>query len=90
MMGQKRIGWLQREIRRAFIASRGEPVTTAQLLRICWPGDKRPYEHYYNRCRSLRRAAARFAVVAAQSPRGHHGPTLFAPTDTLRALIRGK
>ena len=63
-----RVGRVQRQIRRAFIASNGQPLSTSTLIRWCFPKLKTlPSWHY----KSVRVAAARFAKRVGRSENGY-------------------
>jgi hypothetical protein len=71
-----RIGRLQLQVRRAFLAHEGRPLTTPQLMRRCYPR-VRDFKvwHYWN----VHRAALKFAVRLGRSKRGRGLPIIWAP-----------
>ncbi len=72
-----RIGRVQRQIARAFISNPGIPLSTAQLIRYCYPRLKCGHFESW-RYRQVREAAARFAVrVGVARHRGE--PVLWKP-----------
>jgi hypothetical protein len=83
----KRVGKIERRVSRALITAKG-PLTTAQLVRLCWP-DKTGRFEYGNEDRSLRRAAAKFADKR-RSERGSGRQNLYSPNRALARLIRGE
>ena len=71
-----RVGRVQRQIQRAFIASNGQPVSTSTLIRWCFPKLKTlPSWHY----KSIRVAAARFAKRIGRSETGSGRAYLWVP-----------
>jgi hypothetical protein len=69
-----RVGRVQRQIKRAFIASNGQPLTSTELLRWCWPRERRRW-HY----KELMVAASRFARRIGRSQTGSGRAYLWAP-----------
>ena len=81
------IGYVQRGVRRALIASDGAPLRTASLLRWCYPRVARfEHKHY----RALHHAAPTFAIKLGRSKYGQGRPNMWAPRPELLALIRGE
>jgi hypothetical protein len=75
-----RVGRIQRQIKRAFIAL-GSPLTTSALMRRCYP---RGYHHTDSwRYTEVRLAASRFAVRIGRSKTGKGRPWLWAPRAIL-------
>ena len=63
-----RIGRIQRQVRRAFIASRARPLMIGDLLRHCYPRiAKHKTWHRWN----VHRAAGKFAVLLSRDRRGN-------------------
>ncbi len=77
---RRAIGRVQRQVRRAFIASAGEPLRIGQLLRWCYPRQARFKRWHRN---SVRRAARRFAQPIDRDSRG----VVWAPLPALAALV---
>jgi hypothetical protein len=79
---EPRKGRLKEQIRFAFAMSRGEPLTTGQLVHYCYAvhrilhGDQRWY------CENVRRAASRLAVPCGRG-RGRGRPILWAPREAI-------
>jgi hypothetical protein len=70
-----RVGRVQRQVRRAFLASNGKPLSTAELIRRAYPR-LRKFESW--RYRQVREAAERWAVrIGVAGLRGE--PVLWMP-----------
>lgn len=78
-----RVGHLQRQVRRAFIAANGRPLSTTDLLRWCYSHLRR-YERW--RCQNVRRAARKFAESIGRR-RSRGVPILWSPKPELLRLI---
>jgi hypothetical protein len=73
-----RVGRVQRQIKRAFIASLGSPLTTSDLMRRAYP---RGWDHSESwRYTEVRLAASRYAVRIGRSTRRGR-PWLWALRD---------
>ena len=70
-----RSGRIQRQIRRAFVANGGKPLSTLELIPWCYPNGRKPWSHH-----DVRRAAFKYAV-----PLGRTRPVFWAP---LKAPVR--
>ena len=86
MKRRRKVGRLQRAVRRVFAASNGEVAQTADILRRAFPGLTK-FEGW--RYRAARRAAMRFAIPIGRSERGKGRPVLWAPRPELMARIKG-
>jgi len=81
-----RVGRLQCQVRRAFIAADGRSLSTTDLLRWCYP-ERRRFERW--RSQAVRRAAPKYAVpIGRRRSRGL--PILWAPKPELLRLIAPK
>jgi hypothetical protein len=78
-----RVGRIQCQVRRAFIAANGRAQSTTDLLRWCYSHLRR-YERW--RCQAVRRAAPKFAVPIGRR-RSRGVPILWAPKPELLRLI---
>ena len=65
-----------RQIRRAFIVSNGQPLTTGDLMKRCYP---RGYDYSSWRYAEVRLAASRYAVRIGRSKTSSGRPWLWAP-----------
>ena len=65
---------LQTAIRRAFIISSGEPLSTIELVRRCYPRAEQTGKLRRSHCVSVRRAARKVAVAIGYG--GGYGPPL--------------
>ena len=81
-----RVGRLQCQVRRAFIAANGRPLSTTDLLRWCYPHLRR-FDRW--RCQNVRRAAPKFAESIGRR-RSRGVPILWAPKPELLRLIAPK
>src|SRR5262249_23195815 len=82
-----RIGRIQRAVRRGFIASQGEPLSTSQLVARAYPRLKAFAIWQYAQVRS---AAARWCVRIGRV-RGRRGiAVLWSPNAELRRAISGE
>jgi hypothetical protein len=79
-----RVGRVQRQIRHAFVASNGEPLTIRQFLAFAYPKVDRYSHWHYAGCN---RALPRFGVCLGRQP-GHGRPNLWAPKPELMRRIR--
>jgi hypothetical protein len=64
-----RSGRIQQQIRRAFIANGGKPLSTLELVAWAFPHGRKPWS-----CHDVRRAAFKYAV-----PLGRTRPVFWAP-----------
>jgi hypothetical protein len=71
-----RVGRVQRQIRRAFIANNGQPLTTNVLMRWAYPQLRKPFHWCY---RQLWEAAERYATRIGRSKTGSGRPWLWVP-----------
>jgi hypothetical protein len=71
-----RIGRVQRQILRAFIASNGQPLLISDLLPRCYPRAKR-FEKWHRN--GVHAALRRFAVSLGRLPNVQGRPALWAP-----------
>lgn len=79
-----RVGRIQRQIRRAFIAHGGSPLNIGQFLEWAYPASERhPIWHRTNVHRALRR----FAVSLGRIPDRPGRPCVWAPTPELKRRI---
>ena len=76
-----RVGRVERQVRRAFIAGKGRPLTTIDLMRWAFPRATR-YEPW--RYWSVHRAAKKFAIKVRRWDKGN----LWVPTPDLARRIR--
>ena len=76
-----RVGRVERQVRRAFIASHGQPLLTADLMHWAFPRATR-YEPW--RYWSVHRAAKKFAIKVRRWDKGN----LWVPTPDLARRIR--
>ena len=76
-----RIGHIQRQVKRAFIASLGRPLSTSQLLIRAYPRQQGPFASWQRR--AVRQAADRWAVRAGRSSRGKGTPIMWLPKDKI-------
>jgi hypothetical protein len=67
---------LQTAIRRAFIVSSGEPLSTVELVRRCYPRVEQTGKLRRSHCVSVRRAARKVAVQVGYG-RGYGPPILW-------------
>jgi hypothetical protein len=74
-----RVGHVQRQIKRALIASNGKPLTTSELMRRAYP---RLTKYQSWRYRQVREAALRWAVRVGRSGIGTGRPLLWAIRKT--------
>ena len=81
-----RVGHLQVQCRRALTASRGKPLSTAELMVWCY-GRRERYEPW--RWWAVRRAAPRYAVAIGRS-RSRGGMLLWSPNADLLRLMSPK
>jgi hypothetical protein len=72
-----RVGHIQRQVRRAFIACRGSPLSTSELARRCYPRLAGINQSW--RWAQIRKAASRWAVRIGRSERGTGRPVIWAP-----------
>ena len=79
-ISERRYGWrdsrLQVQIRRAFIISGGQPLSTAELVRRCYPRSAQTGKLKRSHCVNVRRAAA-LVAVRVRYGRGHGPPILW-------------
>jgi hypothetical protein len=76
---RSRIGRLRRAIKRAFIVSNGQPLTTTAIMRRAYPRMRRVPAGYRW---GLRRALRQEAVAIARMRYGRGRPNLWVPRDT--------
>jgi hypothetical protein len=76
-----RIGHIQRQVKRAFIASLGRPLSTSQLLIRAYPRQRGPFASWQRR--AVRQAAARWAVRIGRSDKGSGTPIMWLPKDKI-------
>ena len=81
-----RIGRLQLRVRRAFIASNGQPLTIADFLPRCYP-QTRSYARW--QYRAVGRAACKFGVSLGRAESRQGRPIVWAPNAELARLING-
>jgi hypothetical protein len=82
-----RVGRVQTQIRRAFIASGGRPLKIRELLAYCYPAaTKHPRWHRWKIHCALPRFGVPFGRVASEQGR----PMLWAPKPELLRLIAPK
>ena len=86
MKRRRKVGRLQRAVRRVFAASNGEVAQTADFLRRAFPRLTK-FEGW--RYRAARRAAMRFAIPIGRSEHGKGRPVLWVPNKELRQFIGG-
>lgn len=79
-----RIGRVQRQVKRAFLAGNGRPMTTADLARWCYPRVKRYRDWHY---RNVRRAAEHWAERIAPGRGGQGHSVTWRPKPELLRLI---
>ncbi len=80
-----RVGRVQRQVRRAFIATNGRPIQIGDLLPRAFPQAK-TYARWMRK--SVQRAIPKFGVSLGRiNARGR--PSLYAPKPELARLIRG-
>lgn len=65
-----KIGRVQRQVRRAFIASGGRPLPTPEVARRCYPRAVK-LEHWQRK--NVRRALWKFAVPIGRGRQGREG-----------------
>jgi hypothetical protein len=82
-----KVGRLQRQARRAFIASGGRPLRTGEVARRCYP---RAVKIGNWQREAVRSALHKFAVPIGRSSRGRGRPTIWAPKPELERAIKGK
>ena len=80
-MSKNSTGHVQKAVRRALIASDGQPVLTAELMRWAFP---RQTTYRPNRYWSVHLAARRIAIKLGRCGKGN----LWGPRPELLALIR--
>jgi hypothetical protein len=79
---KSRIGRIRRAIRRAFIVSDGQPLTTTEILRRAYPRFKcYPSGHRHG----LRRALRQEAIAIARMRLGRGRPCLWLPLTKQKA-----
>jgi hypothetical protein len=77
------VGRVQRQVRRAFVASNGRPLQIGDLLARCYPGTTdHPVWHRTN----VHRALPKFAVSLGRT-NAQGRPIMWAPSPELRRLI---
>jgi hypothetical protein len=69
---------LQTAIRRAFVVSIGQPLSTVELVRRCYPRSAQTGKLQRSHCVNVRRAAALVAVRVGRGC-GYGPPILWAP-----------
>jgi hypothetical protein len=84
--GKPKVGRVQRQIRRAFIASAGRPLSVADLLPHCFPAAA-SYARWMRW--SVYRAAPKFAESLGRAESRQGRPIVWAPNAELRRLISG-
>jgi hypothetical protein len=79
------VGRVQRQVRRAFVASNGRPLQIGDLLARCYPGTTdHPVWHRTN----VHRALPKFAVSLGRTNEQGR-PIMWAPNPELIRLIEG-
>jgi hypothetical protein len=79
------VGRVQRQVRRAFIASNGRALTTAQLARWCYARGGRLQPWHY---RNIKQAARRWAIQIDRCRGGRgHAVTWQPRPDFLRSIF---
>jgi hypothetical protein len=81
---ETRLGRIKRQVRRAFIASNGRPLTTGELLPICYPRLTR-FQDWHRW--SVRRALLPLAIKVGRRM-GRGLPFLWAPKSAAMLPIR--
>jgi hypothetical protein len=76
LIGANRVGRIQRQVRRAFVASSGAPLEISALLASCYP---RLAKFKHGHRKSVHRALKRFAVSLGRLPHVQGRPALWAP-----------
>ncbi len=77
------VGRIQKQIRRAFVASTGQPLVISELLARCYPAAKQhPRWHRW----SIHRALPKYGVALGRSRRQGR-PIVWAPRPELARLI---
>ena len=82
--GKPRVGRVQCQIRRAFVACGGRPLTIADLLLCCYPQSRR-YARWQRW--SVYRAAPKFAEALGRAESRQGRPIVWVPNGELRRLI---
>ncbi len=79
-----RIGHVQRQIKRSFVAGDGKPLTTGDLIRRAYPRLTKFDSWQYAQ---VRLSAERWAVRIGTAPGRHGASILWAPKPEIRRLV---
>jgi hypothetical protein len=82
-----RVGRLQRDVRRCFIAADGRPLTISDFLPRCYPRVQ-SFSHW--QYRAVGRAARQFGVPLGRAESRQGRPVIWIPNDELRRLINNE